>query len=247
MSTAEAKADVERMLEEGTRDTMAMIDDQDKDTRESKTLSVKQKRDLLDFVRSGKGFGGAHSATDTLYTWEEYGDLIGGYFDGHPWVQEVRIDVEDPTFPGMQSVGDNFRIVEEIYQHRGFSRQNVRVLMTLDTRSVDLAAPGVNRTDSDFALTWCRRYGGGRVFYTALGHFDETWLDPRFQQVLEGALLWLTGEVDADASPRVPAAPVIAEGGIGSVAGAARQHAPGSIIAIYGRELTHGATASASR
>lgn len=209
-------------------------------------LSTQQKRELLDFVRSGKGFGGAHSATDTLYTWEEYGDLIGGYFDGHPWVQEVRIDVEDPAFPGMQGVGDNFRIVEEIYQHRGFSRQNVRVLMTLDTRTVDLAAPGVNRTDGDFALTWCRRYGSGRVFYTALGHFDETWLDPRFQQVLEGALLWLTGEVDGDAVPRAPAAPAIAEGGIGGVAGASPQHAPGSIIAIYGQQLTHGATAPAS-
>ncbi|MFN7938416.1 MAG: ThuA domain-containing protein [Bryobacteraceae bacterium] len=210
-------------------------------------LSAQQKRDLLDFVRSGKGFGGAHSATDTLYTWEEYGDLIGGYFDGHPWVQEVRIDVEDPAFPGMQSVSDNFRIVEEIYQHRSFSRQNVRVLMTLDTRTVDLAAQGVNRTDGDFALTWCRRYGSGRVFYTALGHFDETWLDRRFQQVLEGALLWLTGEVDADALPRVPSSPAIAEGGVGNVAGPAVQHAPGSIVAIYGKDLTHGAVATASR
>jgi type 1 glutamine amidotransferase len=210
-------------------------------------LSAQQKRDLLDFVRSGKGFGGAHSATDTLYTWEEYGDLIGGYFDGHPWAQEVRVHVEDPAFPGMKAMGDNFQIVDEIYQHRNFSRQNVRVLMTLDTRTVNLNAPGVNRTDGDFALTWCRRYGSGRVFYTALGHFDDTWLEPRFRQVLEGALLWLTGEVDADALPRVPGLPAIAEGGIGSVAGAATQHAPGSIIAIYGSGLTHGSTAEASR
>ncbi|MBL8222662.1 MAG: ThuA domain-containing protein, partial [Bryobacterales bacterium] len=72
-------------------------------------LSAQQKRDLLEFVRAGKGFGGAHSATDTLYTWEEYGDLIGGYFDGHPWVHEVRIDVEDTAFPGMQRLGESFR------------------------------------------------------------------------------------------------------------------------------------------
>lgn len=210
-------------------------------------ISAQQKRDLLEFVRSGKGFGGAHSATDTLYTWEEYGDLIGGYFDGHPWAQEVRVDVEDSAFPGMQGVGPSFRVTEEIYQHRSFSRENVRVLMTLDTRTVDLKAAGVNRTDGDFALTWCRRYGAGRVFYTALGHFDETWLDARFQQVLEGALLWLTGEVEADATPRVPAVPLVAEGGIGTVAGAASRHAPGSVIAIYGANLTHGATEQATR
>ena len=45
-------------------------------------LSDQQKADLLDFVRQGKGFGGSHSATDTLYTWPEYGDMIGGIFDG---------------------------------------------------------------------------------------------------------------------------------------------------------------------
>src|SRR5438132_10279322 len=59
-------------------------------------LSDQQKTDLLDFVRQGKGFGGSHSATDCLYTWAEYGDMIGGYFDGHPWAQEAAVDVEAP-------------------------------------------------------------------------------------------------------------------------------------------------------
>src|SRR5262245_4238482 len=58
-------------------------------------VSDQQKRDLLDFVRSGKGFGGAHSATDTFYTWPEYGELIGARFNGHPWVQSVTFSVED--------------------------------------------------------------------------------------------------------------------------------------------------------
>ena len=51
-------------------------------------ISDAQKRDLLDFVRGGKGFGGVHSATDTFYQWPEYGELIGGYFNGHPWTQD---------------------------------------------------------------------------------------------------------------------------------------------------------------
>ncbi len=62
-------------------------------------LSDQQKADLLDFVRQGKGFGGSHSATDCNYTWSDYGDLIGGYFDGHPWVQEASVDVEDLQSP----------------------------------------------------------------------------------------------------------------------------------------------------
>jgi hypothetical protein len=62
-------------------------------------LTDQQKTDLLDFVRRGEGFGGSHSAADTLYTWSEYGELIGGIFDDHPWTQEPAEDVEDPENP----------------------------------------------------------------------------------------------------------------------------------------------------
>ena len=71
-------------------------------------LSDQQKADLLAFVREGKGFGGAHSATDTLYTWPEYGELIGAWFNGHPWTQEVTIRVEDLDHPVIRSLGSSF-------------------------------------------------------------------------------------------------------------------------------------------
>src|SRR5215475_2469517 len=76
-------------------------------------LSDQQKADLLDFVRQGKGFGGSHSATDTLYTWPEYGEMIGGVFDGHPWAQNAGVDIEDPEFPGFGAIGTNFHVIEE--------------------------------------------------------------------------------------------------------------------------------------
>src|SRR6266446_5048714 len=104
-------------------------------------LSNQQKADLLAFVQEGKGFGGVHSATDTLYTWPEYGDLIGAYFNGHPWAQEVSIRVEDREHPAMRDLGASFVISDEIYQFRNFSRQRVHVLMSLDTASVDLTKP----------------------------------------------------------------------------------------------------------
>ncbi|MBI3684657.1 MAG: ThuA domain-containing protein [Acidobacteria bacterium] len=207
-------------------------------------LSDQQKRDLLDFVRQGKGFGGAHSATDTLYTWPEYGEMIGGYFDGHPWAQEAGMDIEDPDFPGLRDLAPGWRIVEEFYQFRSWSRDRVRVLMTLDTSTVDLKAEGVNRTDGDFALAWIRNYGQGRVFYTALGHFEDTWLDARFQKMLENALLWLVGEKEADASP---GGSTPQPNAVSTVAGPAEGHAPGSIIAVLGERLTSGSSLEASR
>ncbi|MBI3695665.1 MAG: ThuA domain-containing protein [Acidobacteria bacterium] len=212
-------------------------------------LNDQQKRDFLAFVREGKAFGGVHSATDTLYGWPEYGELIGAYFDGHPWAQEVAIDVEDPAHPTMANVFPPFRITEEIYQFRDFSRDRVRVLMTLDTATVDLNAPGVNRTDGDFALAWCRNHGQGRVFYTALGHFDETWRDARFQNILLNALLWLAGVRPGDATPRSGTgspSPAIDRGGVvnaGSFLPAPNNTlAPGLVIAIFGAALTSGAT-----
>ena len=113
-----------------------------------------------------------------------------------------KIDIEDPDHPATRNLSPSFSITDEIYQFREFNRKTVRVLMTLDTTSVDPRANGVNRTDNDFALAWTRLYGSGRVFYTALGHFDETWRDPRFQQMIEQALLWITGQIEGDGSPR---------------------------------------------
>jgi uncharacterized protein (TIGR03437 family) len=207
-------------------------------------LSSDQKAALLAFIRGGKGFGGVHSATDTLYTWPEYGELIGGYFDGHPWVQEVTVDVEDPDNPFTKHLASSFKVIEEIYQFRAFSRERVRVLMTLDTGSVDLRAAGVNRTDEDFALAWIRPYGNGRVFYTALGHFDGTWLDPRFQTMFLNALLWITAQNEAEAAPRRSSAAVTAVSTLPS--GFDETLAPGSLFTINGSGLTTGSSLAAA-
>src|SRR5262249_52130495 len=156
--------------------------------------------------------------------------------DGHPWAQEAGFNVEDAASLIVRHMAPNFRATEEIYQFRSFSRDRVRVLVSLDTRSVNLGVPGVNRTDGDFPLVWIRTYGTGRVFYSAFGHFAESFRLPIFRTMLLQALLWLTGEIEADAAPR-PIAPVA------GVVGEA--FAPGSLIAISGERLS-GATARAA-
>jgi hypothetical protein len=153
-------------------------------------LSPAQKAAFLDFVRSGHGFIGVHSATDTFYAWPDYLALIGGYFNNHPWHQSVTIDVVDPGNPLVGFLGPSLQIADEIYQIGDFDYRRSHVLLRLDPASVDLAAGGVQRRFYGWPLAWTRAYGRGRVFYTALGHDPSVWRDPCYQRLLTNAVLW---------------------------------------------------------
>ena len=167
-------------------------------------MDSQQKADFLSFIGDdGKGFVGVHSATITFTSWPEYGEMIGGYFDEHPWgTFDAPILVEDPTFPGMQQWPHSFVLRDEIYQMKDYSRDKVRVLMRLDTSKLDLKNAKVHRHDGDFAVTWAKTYGKGRVFYSTLGHVPENWDDPRLQTMYTEAIKWALGLTEADATPR---------------------------------------------
>jgi len=129
--------------------------------------------------------------------------MIGGYFDEHPWgTFDAPIIVEDPAFPGMQQWPRSFVLKDEIYQIRNFSRDKLRVLMRLDATKLDLANPRVHRQDRDFAVTWAKMYGKGRVYYSTLGHVVENWDRPELQMMYVEAIKWAMGLVDADITPR---------------------------------------------
>lgn len=157
-------------------------------------ISDAAKRLLIRFVREGGGFVGIHNATDTFYQFPDYGAMLGGYFNGHPWHEEVTILVEDRDHPATRHLDESFRIHDEIYTHRDWSREKTHVLMRLDMNSVDASKAAGKRDDGDVAMAWCHPFGQGRVFYTALGHGVPTWSDPRFHQHLLGGIRWAMGE-----------------------------------------------------
>ena len=148
-------------------------------------LAEAQKDAILQFVNRGNGFVGVHSATATLSSWPEYGDLIGAVFDNHPWTQMGQVVVEDLAHPLNVGLPESYSLVEEFYIFKANPRPHVRVLQSLDAAS--LGGMG------DYPLAWCKMYGDGRVYYHALGHFDATWADPRFQAQLAAGLRWAAG------------------------------------------------------
>jgi type 1 glutamine amidotransferase len=123
----------------------------------------------------------------------------GGSFDGHPWDQiEADVRVEDRDFPAMRHFPERFRLFEEFYQIRDFSRDRSHVLMSLDTTSLDKTRPGVRQ--SDIPLTWTRSYGTGRVFYSSLGHPPAAWALPDLRTMWLEAVKWTLGVEPASAA-----------------------------------------------
>jgi uncharacterized protein len=172
-------------------------------------LTDEQKQALLDFVAGGGAFIGVHSATDTFYEWPEYGELVGGYFRTHSWNHlPLTLKVEDEEHPATSMLGEEWTLADEFYRFGMteeeaigpvvFSRERVHVLLSIDTEKSDIdkqrcVIPGrfdVMEAGRDYPLAWCREYGEGRSFYTALGHREDVWESERFQQHLLGGLRW---------------------------------------------------------
>jgi type 1 glutamine amidotransferase len=148
-------------------------------------VTADQRSAILGFVSGGHGFVGVHSASDTLHGWPEYGELVGAFFKEHPWTQPGTVIVEDPSHPATAGLGDRLTLTEEFYTFVENPRPRVHVLLRLDAASVGASG--------DFPLAWWHSYGSGRAYYNALGHFSETWNDPRFQRQIVGAIRWAAG------------------------------------------------------
>ncbi|MBI4475056.1 MAG: ThuA domain-containing protein [Acidobacteria bacterium] len=167
-------------------------------------LNPEQRASLMSFIKEdGKGFVAAHTATTAFFSWPEFGEMLGGRFDGHPWgVTEARVIVEDQTFPAMQHFQPLFTLREEHYQIKDFSRDKLRIFARLDPSSLDLTRPNVNRKDGDFPVVWGKMHGKGRVFYSAFGHERDLWSIPSIQRMWLEAMKWSLGMTQGDVTPR---------------------------------------------
>jgi len=167
-------------------------------------MTARQKQDLLAFVHDdGKGFVAVHTATASFYGWAEYGEMVGGYFENHPWnVFDAPVVVERPDFPAMKHLPPELILRDEMYQYRApYSREKVDVLARLDAGKLDLSNRNVKRTDGDFPVAWVKNYGKGRVFSSTLGHPDAAWDDPRVQTMYLEAIKWVLRLTDAPVRP----------------------------------------------
>jgi type 1 glutamine amidotransferase len=155
-------------------------------------LDAQQRAELAAFVHDqGKGFVAAHVALTAFESWPDFGDLLGGRYDDHPWNTATGTVVnDDPSFPATKHFPATFSFTDEFYQAKNFPREGAHVLLRLDTSKMP---PNPNLRNTDFPLAWWKTYGKGRVFYSSFGHATETWDNRDVAQMYFEAIKWVLG------------------------------------------------------
>lgn len=149
-------------------------------------LTRAQERAMEEFVRSGKGFVGIHSAGDTEYDWAWYGKLVGAYFKSHPPVQKARLVIEDPGHPTVRFLPEVWEREDEWYDYKENPRGRVKVLVRVDEASYRGGTMG-----EDHPIVWCHEFEGGRSWYTGMGHTEASYQDELFLRMIAEAIKWV--------------------------------------------------------
>ena len=157
---------------------------------------------------AGARAGGPPAVPGGRPLWPEFNKMIGGYFKFH-WVdpQLITVKIDDPQSPLTAMFhGKEFEIRDETYTYNqeSFSRDNVHVLTSIDYSKMsdeDKAKEPNPRTDHDYALSWIRREGKGRVFYEAHGHDARVYaMKPMLEHILAG-VQYAIGDLKANDAP----------------------------------------------
>jgi type 1 glutamine amidotransferase len=144
-----------------------------------------QQQALQEYVEGGGGIIGIHAATDAEYNWPWYGKAMGGYFESHPKQQRAKLKVVEASHPATKGLPAEWTRFDEWYNFKNLN-PDVHVLLQLDETSYEGGKNGANHP-----AAWWQNVGKGRIFYTALGHTDESYSEPLFLQHLTGGILFV--------------------------------------------------------
>jgi type 1 glutamine amidotransferase len=157
-------------------------------------LNDEQQAAMERFIRSGKGFVGIHSASDTEYDWNWYTQMVGRTFHVHPEIQTAKLEVLDRKFPGLELMPKRFLWTEEWYEFGAERIKGLNYILAVDEKTYNPAADWGKVKGTGMGkfhpIAWYHHYDGGRAFYTALGHQSATYSEPLFLAHLYGAIYW---------------------------------------------------------
>lgn len=157
---------------------------------ESEWFTGERRDALVGFMKAGKGVVGLHAATDSHYHWPWFGQLMGGYFQFHPkGTPKGTLTVHDSKHPATKKLPKTITRNDEWYYYKDLDPL-VNVLITVDPQSIGDGQPDVNPNP----VVWSKEFGGGRVFYSGLGHTLESYQEPYILDLLTGGLQYAIGK-----------------------------------------------------
>ncbi len=152
-------------------------------------LDYKQEAAFERYIQSGGGYVGVHAATDTEYDWGWYGRLVGAFFSSHPKQQEAKFIIKDKNFPATAFFTDTvWQRKDELYNFKKIN-PDIHVLITIDESSYEGGTNGAFHP-----MSWYHEFDGGRAFYTALGHTDESYVEDNYLKHLLAGIQYAIGD-----------------------------------------------------
>ena len=168
---------------------------------------AQQQKALLDYVKGGGGLVGIHLAAAEAHGWAEFNEMLGGTYAGQAWQAFHKTPVKiDDAGSAVSAVfgGKGFTVEDDIYMFREPSlRGQVHVLLSVDTDKAP-ESMWADRPDADYPLSWIKKHGDGRVFFTALGHEPAMYLNKPFLAHLLAGVQFAAGDLEADTTSGKP-------------------------------------------
>ncbi|MFT6620504.1 MAG: ThuA domain-containing protein [Verrucomicrobiia bacterium] len=177
-----------------------------------------QRDAIIEFMKQGKGVAGIHAAGDNFYKWKLGAAMIGGQFNGHPWNGggNWAFKLDDPMHVLNKAfMGKGFWHTDEIYQYKPETfegEEKLRILVSLDMSKEAVSKimdnPRFDKYKQQYGagprqvpVSWLREFEGGRVFFTNLGHRDDTYTKPNVMRHILDGIQYALGDLSADATP----------------------------------------------
>lgn len=148
-------------------------------------LTEAQSKNLLKTIHSGVALGGIHGGMGDAFRGNiDYEWMVGGHFLGHPHVGDYQVQVKDFASPIMQGIPASFPYQSEQY----YMMMDPGVHVLADTQYV------YEERSCTMPVVWIKKWGQGRVFYSALGHDPEEFTKyPAAKKITVQGLRWAIG------------------------------------------------------
>ena len=164
-------------------------------------LSAQYEKTLMDYVSKGGGLMILHGAITVQNNSKEFSKMVGGSFDYHPKQQEMHLKKVNPNHPLVQAFkGNGFTHVDEPYFfNNAYSDYNFRPLLYIEADKLE----GVKKevSDNTIYVSWIKRHGKGRVFYTSPSHNAQSMDNPELLQFFLDGMQYVVGDLKCDDSP----------------------------------------------